>query len=165
MKSIILLALVLIAANSYTLWDNYHNIPTKWAPSPAGTTSNTFGLSGWTKNSASKQHYSGMFSDFTQIFTQYLYWKNASPDTLIICSPKYYLFSESLCRIDPYFKTANQPTYCIPNYFNYAGKQELCDSSNSLFGTYSCCYDNGITASPAFVKDMNSVDPYPVPLF
>ena len=164
MKSIILLAIVLIAANSYTLWDNYHNIPTKWNP-PAGATSNTFGVSGWTKNSAAKQHYSGMFSDFTQIFTQYLYWKNSSPDTLIMCSPKYYLFNENLCRIDPFFKTANQPTYCIPNYFNYAGKQEICDSSNPLFGTYTCCYDNGITATPSFVKDMNSIDPYPVPIF
>lgn len=164
MKSILILALILIAANSYTLWDNYHNVPTKWTP-PAGATSNTFGLSGWTKNSPSTPHYSGMFSDYSQIFTQYLYWKNSNPDTLIICGPKYYLSSENLCRINPYFKAASQPTYCIPNYFNYEGKPELCDSSNTLFGTYSCCYDNVITATPSFEKDMNSIDTYPVPLF
>ena len=165
MKSILILAIILVAANSYTLWDNWHNVPTKWAPTPAGTTSNKYGLSGWTKNTPSTPHYSGMFNDYTQVFSQYLYWKNASPDTLIMCGPKYYLSSEKLCRVDPYFKTSLMPTYCIPNYFNYPTMNNICDQSNPLFGTYSCCYENAVNPILTFEKDMNSIDPYSVPLF
>ncbi len=62
MKSLFLLALIMVAANSYTLWDNWHNVPTQWTLNGA---SNTWGLSGWTKNAAGATHYSGMFNNFT----------------------------------------------------------------------------------------------------
>jgi hypothetical protein len=164
MKAIFLLALVLVVANSYTLWNNWHNVPTTWVP-PNGAVSNTWGLSGWSRNGLNTFHYSGSFSNTSIIYTQYLYWKTSSPDTLILCGPKYYLYSESLCRINPYFKSTGQAEYCIPNYYNFAGKADVCDTTNLLYGTYQCCWDNGITETPSFVKDMNSVDPYSTPLW
>jgi hypothetical protein len=123
MKSIILLALVLVASNS-TLWDRWHNVPTTWVPS--STTSNTFGLSGWKRNGIDGQHYSGNFNNYSEIFTQYLYWQTSNPDILIMCGPKYYLTSETLCAINPYFKEAGQPDYCLPNYFNYPNRDDVC---------------------------------------
>jgi hypothetical protein len=53
MKSIILLALVLIAANSYTLWDNWHNVPTTWSSTGSH---NTYGLSGYSRNGVPNFH-------------------------------------------------------------------------------------------------------------
>ncbi len=143
MKAIILLALVLVAANSYTLWDNWHNVPTTFSPTPSNATHNTWGLSGWSRNGVNgQQHYSGEFNDYSYIFSQYMYWKNSNPDILIFCGPKYYLYSETLCRVDPYFKHPMMPEYCLPNYFNYIGQDDHCSPNNVLFGTYTCCYDN-----------------------
>ncbi len=165
MKSILLLALIMVAANSYTLWDNWHNVPSKWVPSPSNAVSDTYGLPGWTRNSPATPHDSGMFSDYSQVFTQYLYWKTSDSRTLIICGPKYYLFSETLCKVDPYFKKDSMPTYCLPNYFNYDGQGNNCNEDNLLLGTHTCCYENAIKASPFFEKDMTSVDPYSTPLW
>lgn len=163
MKAILLFALVLVAANSYNLWDNWHNVPTTWVPS--NSTSTTWGLSGWKRNGVDGQHFSGEFNDYSQIFTQYLYWQESNPETLLICGPKYYIHSTDLCRVNPYFRASGMPEYCLPNYYNFANKDDVCGTTNPLYGTYQCCYDNAVNSSPDFLKDMTSTDPYSTPLF
>jgi hypothetical protein len=91
MKPIIFLALVLIAANGYTLWENWHNVPTTWKP--LDTTSTTYGLAGWKRNGIDGQHHSGSFNNYSEIYTQYMYWNITNPSTLILCGPKYYLYN------------------------------------------------------------------------
>ena len=165
MKAIILLALVLVAANSYTLWDRWHDKPTKWVAQSSPST--TYGVSGWKRNGENNEfHPSGEFTDSSAIFSRYLYWNVADPSILIICGPKYYLFSENLCKINPAFRdvAGQQAESCLPNYYGFAGKDDICGFSNPLYGTAKCCYENGITNSPAFLKDMTSVDPYPNPI-
>jgi hypothetical protein len=162
MKAILFLTLLLIAAQSQTLWDNWHNVPTTWVGNGA---SNTYGLTGWKRNGIDGQHFSGSFKNYSQIYTQYMYWKSSSPNTLILCGPKYYLSSESLCRVNPYFKTATMSEYCVPNYFNYPGKPNVCTLSIPLAQTYGCCYENGFNANPSFIKNINSIDTYSTAIF
>jgi len=140
MKTIFLLGLILIVANSYTVWDNWHNVPVPWVPNPSNAISSTSSLSGWTKNGPSSQHYSGMFNNYSKIYTQYMYWEDANEDTLIFCGPKFYLFSENLCKKDPYFVDSQIPTYCIPNYFQYQNWSNICPVDNPEYGSYPCCF-------------------------
>lgn len=165
MKSIIIFALILIAAQCVdysTLWDRWHGIPTAWTSS---NTSTTYGLSGWKRNGIDGQHYSGNFNNYGKIYTPYLYWKTINPNTIIMCSPKYYLSSESLCRINPYFWESGMSEYCVPNYYNFPGKTNVCNLSGALAQTHGCCYTNGYEQTPAFTKNINSVDPYPTPIW
>lgn len=163
MKSILFLTLLLIAASSQTIWDNWHNVPTTWVP--LNSTSTTYGLAGWKRNGLDGQHFSGNFNDYSKIFAQYMYWRTSNPNTLILCGPKYYLFNENLCRVNPYFKTASMSEYCVPNYFNYPGKPNVCTMSIPLAQTHGCCYENGFNLTPNFIKNINSVDPYPTPIW
>lgn len=93
MKTIFILALILIAANSYTLWDSWHNVPTTWVPTPSNAKSSIASASGWTRNLPGNTHYSGYFDDMSQIYNQYMYWKNSNPDELLFCAPKFYLYN------------------------------------------------------------------------
>lgn len=130
--SITLLALIMVTASCYNTWDSWHNVPTAWTAQGSNVVST---LSGWKRNGLDGYHYSGMFNNHSQIFTQYLYWSNSNPDILIMCGPKYYLETESLCKVNPYFKTSAMPEKCIPNYFNHPEYPDLCDSNNLLYGT------------------------------
>lgn len=166
MKAIFLMALILISANCYTIWDSWHGTPSAWSPSLSNAQNNTWGLSGWTKNSITNQHYSGNFNNYTQIYTQYLYWKNSNPDILIMCGPKYYLYSVDFCRVNPYYKASGMNEYCIPNYFGYSGKANWCTAKSVGYGpNIKCCYGNQSGQGWTFETDINSLDPYSTPIF
>lgn len=160
MKSLVFIALILVAANSYTLWDNWHNVPTTWAPNPSNAVSSTSSLSGWTRNGPYSQQPSGKFNNYTSIYTQYLYFQTANPNIIAICGPKYYLSTETQCQVNPYFKTSAMPTYCQPNYFNHPYMPSVCDNTNLNSPDTPCCYD-GTT----FEKTMSSKDNYSTPLW
>jgi hypothetical protein len=158
MKAIFIFALILVAATSYTLWDNWHNNPppSKWVPTPSGTKSSQSSLSGWTRNLPSNPHPSGQFSDFTQIYSQYMWWNNSNVNSLVFCGPKHYIFNVSHCKKDPYYWSPSDPTYCIPNYYNSGIYPSLCSGS-------SCCYENsGLPTT--FEKNFSSIDTYSPPL-
>lgn len=165
MKILVLFAFVLVAAycgNSYnyTLWDNWHNVPTTWVPSPANTVSSISTLSGWTRNGPTSKHPSGRFNNYTNVYTQYLYWDNSDPNVIIMCSPKYYLYNEYQCKLDPYYKFIGMPTYCQPNYFNHPDMPSICDPVNVYLDGTPCCYDG-----MSFEKTFSSKDPYSTPLW
>lgn len=162
MKVLVFLALILFAANcGYTLWDNWHNVPTTWQPYQPGTISSVSHLSGWIRNGPNSQHPSGRFNNYTNIFTQYLYWNSEDSNIVIICGPKYYLYDDYRCKVDPYYKTPNMPTYCQPNYFNYPDMPNTCESSYAFSPDAPCCYDGG-----SFEKTISSKDlVYSTPLW
>lgn len=161
MKLLIVLALVLISANcGYNLWDNWHNVPSTWSPTPTNALSSTSSLSGWTRNGPYSQQPSGNFNNYTNIYTQYLYWQNSNPNVIIMCGPKYYLYSETQCKVNPYFKTSTMPTLCQPNYFNHEWMPSVCDPSNLESPDTPCCYDGN-----SFEKTFGSKDTYSTPLW
>lgn len=161
MKFLVFLALILFAANSYNLWDNWHNVPTTWVASPSNAFSTTsWGLSGYTRNGPSSPHPSGMFSNYTQTFTQYLYWQNSNPNVIIMCGPKYYLYSNTQCKVNPYFQASGMTTYCQPNYYNNPTIPSVCDQTNLINPSVPCCYDGS-----SFTKTFTSMDPYSAPLW
>lgn len=103
MKAIIVLAIVLVAANTYTVWDKWHGVPAAWAPNPTNATSSVANAAGFTRNLPGNTHYSGYFSNMSQVYSQYMYWSTSNPDTLLFCAPKFYLYNETVCRKDPYY--------------------------------------------------------------
>ena len=56
MKALFILGLILVAANSYTLWDNWNNNPSTFTPKPSNAASVVSNLSGWIRNTPAVQH-------------------------------------------------------------------------------------------------------------
>lgn len=121
MKLLVFLALILISANcGYTLWDMWHNVPKTWVPTPSNIVSSIPPVpAGYTRNGPNSPHPSGYFNNYTNIYTQYLYWNNEDPNAVTICSPKYYLYDDHTCKADPYYMKPEMPTFCQPNYYNH----------------------------------------------
>ena len=96
MKALFILGLILVAANSYTLWDNWNNNPSTFTPKPSNAASVVSNLSGWIRNTPAVQHtweHWKYFNNYAQVFTQYMYFNEETPESLIFCGPKYYLYN------------------------------------------------------------------------
>lgn len=142
MKVFILLVLAFAACNSYTWWDAWHNVPTTFVPTPSNATSQKASLSGWVQNGPNNPHYSGIFDDYSNIYTQYMFWKTSDPDQIVFCAPKYYLFNQTHCKRDPYYIPQASIEYCIPHTFGIDGAQTLCNLESPWYPQFECCYTN-----------------------
>ena len=163
MKVLCLFTILLVSSHCYTKWDNWHNLPTAYVPSPSTVKSAVLATPAkFSRNLPASLHPSGAFSNFSKIVNQYMYWPTANSTQLIFCKPKYYLLNETICQKDPYYWGSLQSNYCLPNHYNSKAYANQCDSSYALYSKYPCCFSG---ASTSITDDMNAVDPYTAPLF
>jgi hypothetical protein len=117
MKFALLLICLVIASNSYTLWDNWHNVPTKFTPNGTYTIPNASAY-GWERNTLTNNHPWGALTDYENRLTQYAYWESSNPARLLFCGPKSYIHSSAvLCQRDPRYWDAQLPQYCLPHVY------------------------------------------------
>ena len=162
MKTLILIvtSLILLSqVNAYSLWDNWHNVPTAWKY--VNTNNYEYTGTSWARNKPTSPHPSGFFGNFSNMAYQYMYWNKVSTSQLVFCRPKYYLVSANLCAKNPiYWTGATDPSYCVPNTSGIPTMKAICDNTDPVNYPNPCCYNkNG-----AFEQSFNSVDPYSAPL-
>jgi hypothetical protein len=162
MKTLIALALFLIVlsqVNSYTYWDNWHNVPYPFKF--VNSTNYEYTGTSWIRNTPTNLHPSGYFSNFSTIAYQYMYWSKANTSQIVFCRPKYYLVSPSLCAQNPIFwNGVTDSAYCVPNTYGIPNLKPICDETDPFNYPNPCCFkQNGL-----FEQTFKSIDPYPVPL-
>jgi hypothetical protein len=121
MKIFLTFVCLVLATQSYTQWDNWHNVPTTFSHPWTSNSSSTYTpptLSGWIRNAVTAQSY---FSDYSFRAAQYLHYLSADNTNLAFCGPRTYLHGNgSLCQRDPFYWNTSSSSitgFCIPDVY------------------------------------------------